>query len=74
MSEIKPVARAAGREVMSGKWYRWPEDKRTGRVAWFVVAWRLLWVPLIYSGFAIGLLGTLLAYGAKDAERLWRSL
>ena len=38
----------------------------------YVVAWRALWLPLIYIGAAIGGLGILLGFGPKAFAQAWR--
>lgn len=56
------------------EWWRWPEDRRTGRVAWFVVLWRLLWWPLGVAGAVLWVLHALLVYGPREARRAFNEL
>lgn len=53
------------------QWLRWPEDRLKGVVPWFVVAWRVYWMPLIYVGLALAWCGVALAYGISKANRFW---
>jgi hypothetical protein len=50
---------------------RWPEDRSTGLVPWFVIAWRALFMPLVYGGLAVAWLGVALARGPRQAMRFW---
>lgn len=50
---------------------RWPENRNTGLVPWFVIAWRALFMPLVYFGLAIAWLGVALANGPRQAMRFW---
>jgi hypothetical protein len=54
------------------KWLRWPENKITGRVPWFVVLWRLPWFLLIYIGISIAWVGVVCCYGINKAAQFWR--
>lgn len=50
-------------------WYRWPEDQRTGRVAWFVVLRRLAFAPVFAVGMTMAYVAVAGAYGSKEAAR-----
>ena len=50
---------------------RWPEDKRTGLVPWFVILWRMLWFPLMMSGHAIAWFGIAMSHGVYWANKYW---
>lgn len=56
------------------QWWRWPEDRRQGRVAWFVILRRLVVFPLVLCGIILLLLGVWLGYGYKEAMDQWRNL
>lgn len=49
------------------KWWRWPENKRTGLVPWFVILRRAVVTPLIFFGYALSFVGILIGYGAREA-------
>jgi hypothetical protein len=53
-------------------WLRWPENKLTGTVPWFVIAWRLPWMPFVYTGLAIAWFGVAMANGVNQANYFWR--
>ena len=53
-------------------WWRWPEDKRSGRVAWFVVLRRLIFWPVYAAGLCLATAGVFLMYGAREAGNFWR--
>lgn len=55
-------------------WWRWPEDRRTGRVAWFVIARRVAFLPIYAAGVALAVAGCLLMYGPNEARRLWAEI
>lgn len=51
----------------------WPESREMGMVPWFVIAWRAVWMPLIYGGLVIACAGVALANGPRQALRFWRN-
>ena len=51
---------------------RWPENKLTGVVPWFVIAWRLPWWPVLVAGMVLAWLGIAMMYGLSRAEEFWR--
>lgn len=54
-------------------WWRWPEDRYTGRVPWFVIARRLLfWLPLA-TGLVLAYLAIIGGYGKKEADKWLRN-
>ena len=55
-------------------WWRWPENKHTGQVAWFVVLRRLAFMPFLWAGAVIMALAIIGAYGLDDAIRFMRRL
>ena len=55
-------------------WWRWPEDRRTGRVAWFIIARRLSFSPLLWVGASLSFVGIFLMYGKRSAIEFWREL
>lgn len=56
----------------SSAWWRWPENKETGHVAWFVILRRLAFLPLMAIGALLYLTGIALSYGYSDARRALR--
>jgi hypothetical protein len=58
-------------EIKQG-WWRWPENKLTGAVPWFIILRRLPFFPLIFCGMAISWLGVLGAYGLSSANEWWK--
>jgi len=52
-------------------WWKWPENKRPDLVPWFVIVWRLPWIPLFYVGLAIAWLGVAMALGIEQAKYFW---
>jgi len=54
------------------RWLNWPQDKRTGLVAWYVITWRGLWMPLVYTGLVLAWVGIALANGPRQANYFWR--
>ena len=53
-------------------WLRWPENKRTGIVPWFVIMWRIPWMALVYAGLAVAWLGVAMISGIHEAVCFWR--
>ena len=53
------------------KWLRWPEDKQRIFVPWFIIAWRLPWVPFFYVGLVIAWFGVAMANGVYQAKYFW---
>ena len=56
------------------KFVRWPETLGTGMAPWFVIAWRAIWMPIIYAGLAIAWIGVLFANGHNHACYFWRTI
>jgi len=50
-------------------WYRWPESREKGRVAWFVILRRLIFWPALLLGKCITFLAILGAFGWREAKR-----
>ena len=40
-------------------------------IAWYVIAWRMLWSPLIYAGMILMAVGLLCGYGVRAMARFW---
>lgn len=55
-------------------WLRWPENKRTGRLPWFIAVWRLIWAPVIYTGILIICIGMFGCHGIKGVSSVLRRL
>jgi len=53
--------------------YRWPENKRTGRVPWFVVLRRGLFVIPTAVVTLILFLLVLAGWGYQEAKQVWRN-
>jgi NADH:ubiquinone oxidoreductase subunit 3 (subunit A) len=58
---------------MSRPWYRWPENKQTGIVPWFVMLRRLLLIPTLYLGLAITAVSIALGYSWRDGINWWKN-
>ena len=56
-----------------GAWYRWPENRNTGLVPWFVIFRRLIAWPFLLSGLSITFVAVIAGFGLKDAKRMWRN-
>lgn len=41
---------------------------------WYVIAWRLLWCPLVYAGGALMLTGLCLGWGRDTAAEVRRDI
>jgi hypothetical protein len=52
---------------------RWPANYKNDYSPWPVIAWRALWMPLIYIGLAIAFIGVVGANGLKQAQYFWRN-
>lgn len=52
---------------------RWPEKRGNGLVPWYVIAWRAMFMPLVYGGLAVAWIGVALANGPRQAARFWRN-
>jgi hypothetical protein len=50
---------------------RWPENKHTGLVPWFVIAWRLPWWLVLMIGMVISWIAVAMMYGLSRAEEFW---
>lgn len=55
-------------------WYRWPENRRIGRPAWFVILRRLLFLPPLLVGKCIVFVAVLGGYGWHEAEKSWNEV
>lgn len=55
-------------------WYRWPENKQTGRVAWFIILRRLLFLPLLLISKCIMFVSILGGYGWYEAVKSWEDI
>ena len=53
------------------RWIHWPRNRDTGMVSWYVIAWRMLWSPLIYAGMILMAVGLLCGYGVRAMARFW---
>ena len=58
---------------MGRKWYRWPENKETGVVPWFVILRRLIFWPLLVAGMSVAFVAVAGAFGISEARRFWRA-
>lgn len=54
-------------------WYRWPEDKRSGIVPWFVILRRAFFWPFLLLGTSISFFAILGGFGIKEAKIFWRN-
>lgn len=50
---------------------RWPENKRTGTVPWFVIVRRLVFWPIMTVGLFVAFIGIFCAFGSKEGIRFW---
>ncbi len=50
---------------------RWPENKRTGRIPWFVTIRRLVFYPTLILALWVAVFSILCAYGYDEARRWW---
>ena len=64
-------ANVAGRFNGFVRLLRWPESKRSGRLPWFVTAWRILFYPSLIVSLWIAFVSILCAYGWNEARRWW---
>ena len=39
-----------GNILVNEPWWTWPRCHRKGRVAWWTIAWRLVWMPVGLTG------------------------
>jgi hypothetical protein len=46
---------------------RWPARRGSNLSPWYVIAWRLLWAPAIYGGWALSFCGIAMANGWRAA-------
>jgi hypothetical protein len=53
-------------------WYNWPKGYIEGRVAWYVILWRLPFIPIYFSTIVVACVCVLLTVGSKDAMKFWR--
>lgn len=70
-TETKRPIDATGRLNRLVRLLRWPENKRTGVVPWFVIAWRVLFYPTLIVSLWIAFLSILCAYGLNKAMMFW---
>ena len=81
MSDSEPVAIKAEFTPVVGlstaervvRLLNWPKTKTNGFVPWYVMLWRLVFMPLIYGGLALAWVGVAMANGPKQACRFWRN-
>ena len=59
---------------MGSRWYRWPENRQRGRVAWFVIARRVFFVPLVFVGKVLLFVAVAGGWGLDDAIRDWKAI
>ncbi len=38
---------------------------------WYIIVWRLLFIPVFYIGFVIAFVGLLLTFGVRQAKYFW---
>ncbi len=38
---------------------------------WYVILWRLLFLPILYLGLIITFIGLLLIFGKREAKEFW---
>ena len=50
---------------MTAPWYRWPENRKTGHVPWFVILRRLVFWPLLLLGMSITFLAAWGGHGLR---------
>lgn len=53
-------------------WYRWPENKETGMLPWFLLLRRAIFYPFFLLGISIAFLAIFLAAGSEEAFNFWR--
>ncbi len=53
------------------KYLKWPEKPTNNLIPWWLMAWRLLFVPTLYLGMSIAYLSVLMSRGLKEANYYW---
>lgn len=59
---------------MSSPWYKWPEDKYTGRVAWYTILRRVTCYPFVAAAVAVLFIALLCGWGYDTAERTCKNI
>ena len=72
-TESKESADVADRLDGVVRLLNWPKTKTNGYVPWYVMLWRLVFMPLIYGGLALAWVGVAMANGPKQACRFWNN-
>lgn len=52
----------------------WPRRPGNHYVPLYVIAWRVLWMPVICIGLLILCFGVLFAYGPLQAAKVWQEV
>lgn len=55
--------------------WHWPADPKTKRnsyAPWYVITWRLAWMPFIFVGILLAALGVFMSYGTGSATSFLR--
>jgi hypothetical protein len=53
--------------------WKWPETPMNGLVPWYLIAYRAVFMPIIYAGIALTWLGITLSNGPDTAKRWLKS-
>jgi hypothetical protein len=61
-------------EQTKAPWWRWPENRYSGTVAWFVILRRLAFYPLTLLGALLYVTGILMGYGLREGAQAWRDV
>lgn len=56
------------------KIFRWPENKKTGLVPWFVILRRLIFWPILFIGMCICYVAILGGFGLQSANNFWKDV
>jgi hypothetical protein len=54
--------------------WKWPATPLNGLVPWYVVAYRVIWAPLIFTGLGLTFVGVMMSDGPAAAKQWWRSM
>lgn len=55
-------------------WWRWPENRMTGVVPWWVILRRLIFWPLLMAGMCVVFFAVLGGFGLREAQSTWKNI
>jgi len=54
--------------------WKWPRNERNNLFPWYVILWRLPFIPFIYLFVFLATCFVFMAGGMREAERFWKTI